>query len=147
MSAGMGVSELDHVLVLSADIDRAREFYERALGLRAGDRPPLQFDGYWLYAGGRPCLHIADRDSYRAHARTLGLDVPSSADGRGPVDHIAFSAGDYDELDRRLARLGVQPIRNDVPGGGPRQLFFDDPDGTRVEVNVTAPTTKEGADE
>jgi hypothetical protein len=41
----------------------------------------------------------------------------------------------------------VQPIRNDVPGGGPRQLFFDDPDGTRVEINVTAPTTKEGADD
>ena len=42
MSAGLGVTELEHVLVLSADIDRAREFYERALGLRAGDRPPLR---------------------------------------------------------------------------------------------------------
>jgi catechol 2,3-dioxygenase-like lactoylglutathione lyase family enzyme len=147
MSAAPGVTELEHVLVLSADIDSAREFYERALGLRAGDRPPLQFDGYWLYAGVRPCLHIADRDSYRTHARTLGLDVPSAADGRGPVDHIAFRASDYDALERRLAELGVQPIRNDVPGGGPRQLFFEDPDGTRVEINVTAPTTKEGADD
>ena len=107
----------------------------------------MEFDGYWLYAGVSPCLHIADRDSYRAHARTLGLDVPPAADGRGPVDHIAFSASDYDALERRLAGLGVQPIRNDVPGGGPRQLFFEDPDGTRVEINITAPTTKEGADD
>ena len=45
------VSELEHVLVLCTDIETTREFYERAVGLRAGDRPPLQFDGYWLYAG------------------------------------------------------------------------------------------------
>ena len=76
MSAG--VSELEHVLVLSDDIDTAREFYESAVGLRAGDRPPLPFDGYWLYAGTVPCLHIADRASYRTHAATLGLSV----DGR-----------------------------------------------------------------
>ena len=28
------------------------------------------------------------------------------------------------------------PVRNDVPGGGPRQLFFFDPDGARVEINI-----------
>jgi len=142
----MTVIELEHVLVLSADIERACEFYEHALGLRVGARPPLQFAGFWLYAGATPCLHIADRASYRAHAETLGLGVPERAEGPGPVDHIAFSAGDYDELEQRLARLGVEPIRNDVPGGGPRQLFFDDPDGTRVEINVKAPTTKAGGD-
>jgi catechol 2,3-dioxygenase-like lactoylglutathione lyase family enzyme len=146
MSGGLGVIELEHVLVLSADIERACEFYERALGLRVGERPPLEFAGYWLYAGATPCLHIADRASYRAHAETLGLGVPERAEGPGPVDHIAFSAADYDELDQRLARLGVEPIRNDAPGGVLRQLFLDDPDGVRVEINVKAPTTKAGGD-
>jgi catechol 2,3-dioxygenase-like lactoylglutathione lyase family enzyme len=139
MSGSAGVTELAHVLVLSDDIERACDFYKRALGLRVGDRPPLEFDGYWLYAGPEPCLHIADRLAYRAHAETLGLSVPERAGGSGPVDHIAFSAGDYDELSERLARSGVEPVRNDVPGGGPRQLFFDDPDGLRVEINVMTP--------
>lgn len=143
----MSVTELEHVLVLTSDIERAREFYERGLGLRVGDRPPLEFSGYWLYAGATPCLHIADRASYRVHAGTLGLDVPATPQPPGAVDHIAFTAHDYDELDGRLARLGVDPVRNDVPGGGPRQLFFDDPDGVRVEINVKAPTTKAGADD
>jgi catechol 2,3-dioxygenase-like lactoylglutathione lyase family enzyme len=140
MSDALGVSELEHVLVLSDDIEAACEFYERALGLRAGDRPPLQFGGYWLYAGETPCLHIADRDSYRRHARTLGLAVgerPGAA-GAGPVDHIAFSAADYEAVSTRLASAGIEPVRNDVPGGGPRQLFFDDPGGLRVEINVHA---------
>jgi catechol 2,3-dioxygenase-like lactoylglutathione lyase family enzyme len=136
-----GVSELEHVLVLSDDIDGAREFYETAVGLRTGDRPPLQFDGYWLYAGSVPCLHIADRASYRAHAGTLGLSVSDTTAGVGgsessPVDHIAFSASDYDAVTARLSAAGIEPVRNDVPGGGPRQLFFSDPDGLRVEINV-----------
>ena len=147
MSAPPGVTGLEHVLVLSADIDRACDFYQRALGLRVGERPPLQFDGYWLYAGATPCLHIADRDSYRGHAQTLGLDVPADRDGGGPIDHIAFGATDYRAVERRLAELGVQPIRNDVPGGELRQLFFDDPDGMRVEINVKAHTTKAGSDD
>ncbi|HTU96482.1 MAG TPA: VOC family protein [Solirubrobacteraceae bacterium] len=136
MSAG--VSELEHVLVLSDDIDVAREFYESAVGLRAGERPPLQFDGYWLYAGSVPCLHIADRASYRAHAATLGLSVAATAAPAvaSPVDHIAFSASDYAAVSARLAAAGIEPVRNDVPGGGPRQLFFSDPDGLRVEINV-----------
>ncbi len=33
-------------------------------------------------------------------------------------------------------------IRNDVPGGGPRQLFFGDPDGTRIEINFKRTQTK-----
>jgi catechol 2,3-dioxygenase-like lactoylglutathione lyase family enzyme len=141
MSTGLGVSELEHVLVLSDDIEAAREFYERAVGLRTGDRPTLEFPGYWLYAGGAPCLHIADREAYRAHAATLGLSVGERPGGVGgsrsaPVDHIAFRASDYDAVTARLAAAGIAPVRNDVPGGGPRQLFFDDPDGLRVEINV-----------
>jgi catechol 2,3-dioxygenase-like lactoylglutathione lyase family enzyme len=136
MSSGLGVSELEHVLVLSDDIETASGFYKSALGLRIGDRPPFQFTGYWLYAGDVPCLHIADRGSYRAHAQTLGLTVPAQAGGAGPVDHIAFGATDYDAVTKRLAAVGITPVRNDVPGGGLRQLFFNDPDGLRVEINV-----------
>ena len=134
------VSELEHVLVLSDDIDTARRFYETALGLRVGERPPLEFDGYWLYAGAVACLHIADRAAYRAHAATLGLSVGGHAGGVGsgssPVDHIAFNASDYEAVTARLAAAGIEPVRNDVPGGGPRQLFFNDPEGLRVEINV-----------
>jgi catechol 2,3-dioxygenase-like lactoylglutathione lyase family enzyme len=136
MSPAPGVSALDHVLVLSDDVERSREFYEGALGLRAGPRPPLEFDGFWLYAGDRCCLHVADRPQYRAHARTIGLTVPERSVDAGPVDHIAFLAHDYDAACRRLERCGVQPVHNDVAGGGPRQLFFFDPDGARVEINV-----------
>jgi catechol 2,3-dioxygenase-like lactoylglutathione lyase family enzyme len=134
----MSVTAMEHVLVLSDDIEATRDFYCRVVGLRVGERPPLEFPGYWLYAGATPCLHIAERRTYGAHAAHLGLSVPAEAPDAGPVDHIAFNASDYEELSVRLERNGVPAVANTVPGG-PRQLFIDDPNGVRIEINVRHP--------
>jgi hypothetical protein len=78
-----------------------------------------------------------ERQAYSAHAARLGLDVPRQSAGAGPLeDHIATNASDYESLSERLERNGVVAVRNTVPGGGPRQLFIEDPNGVRVEINV-----------
>ncbi len=126
---------MEHVLVLSEDIEATREFYCQVVGLRVGERPPLEFPGYWMYAGTTPCLHIADRRRYLTHAAWIGLTTPHEPPGPGPVDHIAFGASDYESASARIERSGLSAVRNNVPGG-PRQLFIDDPNGVRVEINV-----------
>jgi len=133
---------MEHVLVLSEDIDSTRDFYARVVGLEVGARPPLAFPGYWLYAGAVPCIHIADRGSYLAHAASLGLEVSEDAPGAGPVDHIAFNASDYAGVSARLERAGVAAVRNTVPGAGLRQFFIEDPNGVRVEINVKSSPTE-----
>jgi catechol 2,3-dioxygenase-like lactoylglutathione lyase family enzyme len=134
----MGVGSLEHVLVLADDIERTRDWYCRVVGLSVGDRPPLAFPGYWLYADGTACVHIAERRAYAAHAAGLGLVVPERDPGVGPVDHVAFTTGDWDELVARLERCGVGAVTNAVPGG-PRQAFVEDPNGVRVEISVRDP--------
>jgi catechol 2,3-dioxygenase-like lactoylglutathione lyase family enzyme len=138
----MTVRGLEHFLVLADDIDVTRDFYCEVVGLDVGERPPLAFPGYWLYAvvSGGACVHIAERRSYAAHAAGLGLSVPERDPGVGPVDHVAFSADDYDDLMERLERAGVRGVLNTVPGG-PRQVFVEDPNGVRVEINVRDPET------
>ncbi len=141
----MSIGGLDHVLVLSDDIDATRDFYCAVVGLSVGDRPPLAFPGYWLYApdgSGGACVHVADRRAYAAHAASLGLAVPEREPGVGPVDHVAFNAHDWDRIVERLDRAGVQAVLNSVPGG-PRQAFFADPNGVRVEISVRDPETSE----
>jgi catechol 2,3-dioxygenase-like lactoylglutathione lyase family enzyme len=140
----MSIGGLEHVLVLADDIDGTRDFYCSVVGLSVGERPPLAFPGYWLYAAsdgsgrGSACVHVAERGAYAAHAAELGLEVPSGQDpGVGPVDHVAFSASDWDGLMARLERCGVAAVTNRVPGG-PRQAFFADPNGVRIEINVMA---------
>jgi catechol 2,3-dioxygenase-like lactoylglutathione lyase family enzyme len=135
----MTVRGLEHFLVLADDIDVTRDFYRDVVGLSVGDRPPLAFPGYWLYGGsGTACVHIAERRSYAAHASGLGLAVPERDPGVGPVDHVAFSGGDWDSLMARLSRFSVAAVTNAVPGG-PRQVFIEDPNGVRVEINVWDP--------
>jgi catechol 2,3-dioxygenase-like lactoylglutathione lyase family enzyme len=124
---------MEHLLVLTDDIDETRDFYSSALGLVVGERPPLEFPGYWLYAGDVPCVHVADRTAYTAHSKRVG--IPASPEA---VDHVAFSGRDYEEAIGRLERAGVEVATNTVPDVGLRQLFFEDPNGLKIEINVMA---------
>jgi catechol 2,3-dioxygenase-like lactoylglutathione lyase family enzyme len=132
----MSLTRLDHLLVLTDDIDGTRDFYAEALGLAPGSRPELGFAGHWLYAGEVPCVHVADRDDYAAHSERVGIPSSPRAEGTGPVDHVAFVGDDYEEALARLRRRGVEPKQNLVPGAGVRQLFFADPNGVKIEINV-----------
>jgi len=125
------VPVLDHLLVLTDDIDATRDFWCAALGLDVGDRPPLEFPGYWLYGAEGPCVHVAERAAYEAHSDSIG--IPAS---ELPVDHVAFGAEGYDEVVARLRIRGIEAAANEVPGAGLRQLFIQDPNGVKVEINV-----------
>jgi catechol 2,3-dioxygenase-like lactoylglutathione lyase family enzyme len=122
---------LDHLLVLTDDLEESRRFYCDLLGLEDGPRPGFPFTGLWLYLGGIPCVHLAERASYEANAARLGLAVEEA-----PVDHVAFAAQDYDGLEARLASAGIDVATNAPPGAAMRQLFVTDPNGLRIELNV-----------
>jgi catechol 2,3-dioxygenase-like lactoylglutathione lyase family enzyme len=132
----MALTQLEHYLVLTDDLEGTRDFYSQALGLRIGPRPPLGFPGYWLYAGDVPCIHIAEWNSYRAHSRSAGIPVSERAPGTGPLDHIAFNAVDYEAVKATLAVHGVAFAENPVPNARLIQLFLKDPNGVKVEINV-----------
>jgi len=132
----MPLTKLEHYLVLTDDMEATRDFYVQALGMHVGFRPPLAFPGYWVYVGDTPCIHIAEWKSYTAHSNEKGIEVSTRADGTGPVDNIAFNAHDYDEVVGRLDRYGVKARRNEQPGGLLRQLFLQDPNGVKIEINV-----------
>jgi catechol 2,3-dioxygenase-like lactoylglutathione lyase family enzyme len=119
----MPLHGLEHVLVLTDDLEATKAFYCEVLGFAAGDRPPLEFPGYWLYLDGVPCIHVAECAAYEAHAASLGLRPPQP-----PIDHVAFAADNYEEL---------AAVANDVPAAGIRQLLVGDPNGVRIELNVS----------
>jgi catechol 2,3-dioxygenase-like lactoylglutathione lyase family enzyme len=132
----MPLTQLEHYLVLTDDLERTRDFYAAALGMRVGDRPPLAFPGYWLYVGEVPCIHIAEWESYRAHSTEIGISVSTRAPGTGPVDHIAFNGIDGEAIKSTLTAYGVEFAVNEVPTIGLMQLFLHDPNGVKVEINV-----------
>ena len=132
----MPLTQLEHYLVLTEDLERTRDFYRDALGLREGARPPLGFPGYWLYVGDVPCIHIAEWNTYSTHSIAAGISVTAPAAGTGPLDHIAFNAVDLSAVKARLAAHKIEYSVNEVPKAGLIRLFLKDPNGVKIEINV-----------
>ena len=130
----MPLTRIEHFMVLAEDMNASRDFYRDVLGFEPGFRPDLGFEGYWLYLGAVPCVHIADKRSYLARKGAYGDEDPGALKGGARVDHIAFNGQDCDAMVARMAARGITVRPNDVPGG-PRQLFVFDPDGVKIEMN------------
>ena len=63
----MPVDRLEHINIRSQDVEKARDFYVRILGLTVGIRPPFASTGYWLYLDGKPVIHLVQRNAGDAH--------------------------------------------------------------------------------
>ena len=133
----MPLNKMEHYLVLTDDIDATRAFYIDILGLEDGFRPPLEFPGYWLYLAQTPVLHIAEWDTYTRHSKSLGIPVTTRAKGTGAFDHIAFNGTAPEEMIERLEIAGIPYDCNEVPHAGLMQLFLNDPNGIKIELNYT----------
>jgi catechol 2,3-dioxygenase-like lactoylglutathione lyase family enzyme len=133
----MPITEMQHYMVLSKDLEKTRAFYCDVLGLRTGPRPPFDFEGLWIYVGDVAVVHVATQTSYEESGRveTAGKRHGS---GSGSVDHIAFAADNYDALVASFRKHNVTFRATQVPGSDLRQLFVFDPDGIQIEINIRA---------
>ena len=63
----MPLGGLQHYTIEPSDLERTKHFYVEVLGLDNGDRPPLDFPGYWLYSGGQATVHLMGTQGTRGH--------------------------------------------------------------------------------
>lgn len=56
----MPIRRLDHVKVVTANLEEMVAWYETVLGLRSGPRPDFPFGGAWLYAGEAAVVHLLE---------------------------------------------------------------------------------------
>jgi catechol 2,3-dioxygenase-like lactoylglutathione lyase family enzyme len=113
------------------DLDRARAFYEKALGLEAltADSRFIAFD-----VGGRSVLLLFLRGSAPETIKLPGGTIPPH-DGNGPI-HMAFAIP-ATELPAWEKSLGEHDVaiegRTDWPRGG-KSIYFRDPDSHLLEL-------------
>lgn len=127
----MALQLLEHFLVMTDDVDLTRNFYREILDFQDGFRPELGFLGHWLYLGEIPVIHIADWQSYTAHSQQLGIPVTTP----GVFDHVAFNGTNAREMIDKLTSLGLPFHCNEVPEIGLTQIFLNDPNGLKLELN------------
>jgi hypothetical protein len=55
--------------------------------------------------------------------------------GSGAIDHVAFNADDIEGMKRNLDTKKIEYTHRKIPDFPLEQLFIDDPDGVKVELN------------
>ena len=129
----MGVLALDHFTIRTEQWAKTAEFFERVIGLSSGPRPDFRFPGCWMYAGGRPLLHIAsvvggDKD---LHAY---LGNKQGGYGSGCLDHVSLRCEGLESVQVRLQSMGIAFRERVIPQMGEHQLFLEDPNGITIEM-------------
>ena len=131
----MRVDALDHVNIITADLDGTARFYAEVFGLeRRNAPPPLTVDNaQWMYdESGRAILHVNSLDCPRAYDREV---APGPT---GALHHVALKCTGYEELLVSLTRRGLAYQKNEVPAVRLRQIFTLDPNGVLLELNFFA---------
>ena len=128
----MAVEALDHVNVVTSDLDRAEGFYRDLLALETCPAPPplTRETARWMFdTSGRAVLHLNSLDLPRFFDRDM---APGPT---GALHHVAFRCVGYEDTVARIGAMALDYRRNDVTAIGLRQIFVVDPDGVLLELN------------
>lgn len=124
------VGRIDHIVLAVADIERATEFYERALALvREEFRGPEGQRRFALTFG-----------SQKINLQDATTETPTKAarPTPGAADFCVIAAVPLDEVIAHLGRAGIAVEAGPVPRQGAlgplRSIYLRDPDGNLVEV-------------
>jgi catechol 2,3-dioxygenase-like lactoylglutathione lyase family enzyme len=120
----MPAAAMNHFTVLTDNLDKTLNFYAELLDLHPGARPPFKFPGAWLYAraGNDPILHVI-------------AGKPKEQLVKGVIDHMAFTGLDLAGTVANLKSRSIDYELRRLPEYGTWQLFFDDPNGAKVELD------------
>ncbi|MDB5973841.1 MAG: hypothetical protein JWR07_601 [Nevskia sp.] len=116
---------LDHVTIVTEDVAAMRRFFRDVAGLQEGPRPAFGVGGCWLYADGRPVIHLIESTT----AAPAGMVSPR-------IDHVALRVEGREAWAALLERLRHSRIPHglaEVPSMGELQLFVNLAPGVTVE--------------
>jgi hypothetical protein len=116
---------IDHINISAPMelLEEVRDFYCSAFDLSDGFRPNFSTNGFWLYAGDEPIIHLSESLEHHGNSK------------QGYFDHFALRATGVGNVLERLNKIGVEYSTSHVPEIGLTQIFCKDPCGTGVEVN------------
>lgn len=133
----MTLHALDHCAIRTARLEETRRFYVEALGLEVGPRPPLTLPGYWLYAGGRPIVHLMEIGTHY-ETDVFGQPMHDLRGPEGPGGSSGLRLSGLRVLRERLAALGIPYRELAMPAADLHQVFVVDPNGVIAELNFQA---------
>lgn len=134
---GIDVQCMDHVTIVSRNLENTRRFYVDVLGMRQVARPPFTFPGLWFQAGDT-LIHV---NVTGEEAGPAGQPFPAGTiPSRGL--HIAFRVWDVNAAADLLLAEGLKIVSGPrARPDGAMQVYVHDPDGYLIELCSDPPVT------
>ncbi len=132
----MNVEALDHVNIITDQLDATAQFYVDLLGLIRKDAPPplTPQNATWMFdEADRAIIHINSVDCPRAYDREI---TPGAM--TGALHHVALKCSGYETVKGRLEAMGAEFQENLVEAISLRQIFTADPNNILLELNFFA---------
>lgn len=129
----MIVERLDHVNIITADLDGTVRFYEELPDLEDRGGPPgtSRDQIRWLYdARDIGVLHINSVDAFRAYDREVSPGALT-----GAIHHVALRCQNPEEVKARLDARGADYEMRRIDSVGLTQIFTADPNNVLLELN------------
>ncbi|MEM9107859.1 MAG: VOC family protein, partial [Pseudomonadota bacterium] len=98
----MQLKRLDHVNVVTSNLDAMIAWYTDILGMKEGERPSFPFPGAWMYIGEDAVIHLVGAE------REMQSIEPN-------IEHFAISAIGLGDLVATLDERGIEFGMNTVP--------------------------------
>ena len=118
------LDSLDHITIITKNLEETKRFYINILGLEIDDnRPPFIFDGAWLTLNKRPVVHIVVNKNHQNNS-----DNPT-------LDHVAFRAKNIEDIKNKLDQLNISYDERITPDNKVHQIFTIDPNGIKIELS------------
>ena len=118
----MKTTQLNHVALHVADVQKSCAFYGEVMQLEPMPRPNFDFPGAWFRLGEDQELHLIGE---RPEAVT-------GAESRG--DHWALMIDDMDEWEDYFKSKGIDYVPRRTRPDGAFQIYVSDPDGHCLEL-------------
>lgn len=129
----MNIQGINHFTIRTPFINESLDFYSNVIGMVVGPRPAFLFPGIWMYAGGKPILHIVSLIEPNQHMEAY-LGQKEQSQGAGCIDHISLQGTDLSAMQEHLVSIG-QPFRERIiPEIFEHQMFIEDPNGVTIEL-------------
>ena len=120
------MTNLAHVNIRTADLEKSVAFYRDVLGLRPGPAAtrPQSSDHVWMSdQQGNPCIHLQRTDAPRADSMM-----------RPGVHHVALACSNADSWRDKLQSMRIDCQEREFPAAKLVQINIVDPDGVQIEL-------------
>ncbi len=129
----MQVKAIDHINIITADLDTSARFYAALLQLERRNAPPplTPENAQWMCdTAGNPLIHLNTPAAPKAIERDT-----SPGPRTGAVHHVALRCTGHADAIAGIGALGLQHHLNEIPFIGLRQIFVSYPNGVLLELN------------